>query len=226
MIRVLLRCLGFSEERDEQTVGESELEKQQEITLAETASNRLPQPSPVSIFQTCFQEDVTSPADFPTVKRFLSGQAWHGNGFLGPWHSMDQLSNPSVFEEVTACCPHKPQCCPHKPQCCHHRLLFDLINEVLLEIYESSFTYYPRALSFHCHVHPMPGGYRVLEEVWARISRTLSLRPEVDQSVDRGVANDLGKDVGWMNLQLETEYVALELEDLIFDQLVEQVICS
>ncbi|CAL5334205.1 unnamed protein product [Camellia sinensis] len=266
------------EERDEQTVGESELEKQQEITLAETASNRLP-PSPVSIFQTCFQEDVTGPADFPTskgnygnekessvdspscscniansetfkmanksvknynhtksftnniadfnyVREVLEWSGLDGNGFLGPWHSMDQLSNPSMFEEVTACCPHKPQCCPHKPQCCHHRLLFDLINEVLLEIYESSFTYYPRALSFHCHVHPMPGGYRVLEEVWARISRTLSLRPEVDQSVDRGVANDLGKDVGWMNLQLETEYVALELEDLIFDQLVEQVICS
>ncbi|KAL7247513.1 hypothetical protein ACSBR2_002430 [Camellia fascicularis] len=259
-------------ERDEQTVGESELEKQQEITLAETASSRLPQPSPVSIFQTCFQEDVTSPADFPTskgnygnekessvdslscscniansetfkianksvknynhtksftnniadfnyVREVLERSGLDGNGFLGPWHSMDQPLNPLVFEEVTASCP-------HEPQCCHHQLLFDLINEVLLEIYDSSFTYYPRALSFNCHVRPMPGGYRVLEEVWARISRTLSLRPEVDQSVDSGVAHDLGKDVGGMNLQLETECVALELEDLIFDQLLEEVICS
>ena len=72
----------------------------------------------------------------------------------------------------------------------------------------------------------MPVKYNVVDDAWARISRTLSSRQGVDQSMDCVVAQDLGKDDGWMNLQLETECVGLELEDIIFDELLEEIFCS
>ncbi|KAF2300355.1 hypothetical protein GH714_012337 [Hevea brasiliensis] len=43
------------------------------------------------------------------------------------------------------------------------------------------------------------------------------------QSLDDIVAQDMAKDDGWMNLQLDVEDIALDLEDLIFDELLDEV---
>ncbi|XP_028058961.1 protein TRM32-like [Camellia sinensis] len=166
-------------------------------------------------------------ADFNYVSDILECSGFNENGFHGPWYSQDQPLNPLVFDEVEDCWPHESQHYEEKIYACfHHQLLFDIINEVLLQIYDSSFPYYPKALSSNCRICPMPVRYHVLDEVWARISKTLSLRPRVDQSVDHVVSHDLGTDDGWMNLQLESECVALALEDMIFDELLEEVMCS
>ncbi|PSR90070.1 hypothetical protein CEY00_Acc30267 [Actinidia chinensis var. chinensis] len=170
------------------------------------------------------QDNRQDNADFEYVSNILERSGFDGTG---PWHLLDQPLNPLVFEEVEAFWPHEPQ---HSGEeifaGCHHQLLFDLINEVLVQIYDSSFTYYPKALSVNCHIPPMPVKYSVVDDAWTRISRTLSSRQGVDQSVDCVVAQDLGKDDGWMNLQLETECVGLELEDIIFDELLEEIFCS
>ncbi|XP_028090654.1 protein TRM32-like [Camellia sinensis] len=166
-------------------------------------------------------------ADFNYVSDILECSGFNENGFHGPWYSQDQPLNPLVFDEVEDCWPHESQHYEEKIYACfHHQLLFDIINEVLLQIYDSSFPYYPKALSSNCRICPMPVRYHVLDEVWARISKTLSLRPGADQSVDHVVSHDLGTDDGWMNLQLESECVALALEDMIFDELLEEVMCS
>ncbi|KAA8549265.1 hypothetical protein F0562_000949 [Nyssa sinensis] len=279
---------GLSEEMDELTVGESSSHKEQEIT-----GLGLPQPSSVVVQQSCFQEDATTPAEFPIseglecrhngfdekdssvnskpcseaeslswtcstlkpenyenasksvknqrhvelytkddddfnyVREILERSGFIRNSFLGTWHLPDQPVNPSVFEEVEVCWPHELECSVEDIWgCCHHQLLFDLVNEVLLQIYDKSFTYYPKSLSFSCHIRPVPVGYRVLEEVWSSISGCLSFRQELEHPLDCVVAQDMAKDDGWMSLQLETECVALELEDLIFDELLEELICS
>ncbi|KAL6967519.1 hypothetical protein U1Q18_033327 [Sarracenia purpurea var. burkii] len=275
------KIIGFGDKMGEQTVRESKLDKEQEITLAEIASNKLPQPKPVSVLRSSSTEDETSSADFPTseglecrshdvgdkessvdsecrscsenpenintanknaknhrhielctidnadfnyVSNILKSSGFDGNGFLGPWHSMEQPLNPLLFEEVEAGWPHEPSCSGDETFAYwHHQLLFDLINEVLIQIYDSSITYYPRALSFSCRIRPMSMGYPFLEEVWERISRTLSSREGVGPSVDCVVTEDLRKDDGWMDLRLETECVALELEDMIFDELLEEI---
>ncbi|XP_052188619.1 uncharacterized protein LOC127798990 [Diospyros lotus] len=167
--------------------------------------------------------------DFDFVHAILEHSGFNGNSFLGTWHSLDQPLSPLVFEEVKACWPHESQCSGEETYtCCHHQLMFDLINEVLLQIRDSSFTYYPKELSFSCRLRPMPVNLRhhILEEVWGRISKIRSLRLGMDQSVDCAIVQDLGRDDGWMNLQMETECVALELEDMILDELLEEIICS
>ncbi|GFS37874.1 TRM32-like protein [Actinidia rufa] len=279
--------LSLGEEMEEQTVKESNLEKEKEVTLRETASGRLPQPRPVSVLQSCSQEDVISPNDFPAsedldckfsdvdetessvdpqyrsssdaltwscsianpesfrianksvenhrqnnadfdyVSDILERSGFNRTGFLGQWHSLDQPLNPLVFEEAEACWPHEPQRYGDEIfSSCHHQLLFDLINEVMVQIYDTSFTYYPKVLSVNCRIPPISPKYNIVDDAWARISRTLSSRQGVDQSMDCVVAQDFGKDDGWMNLQLETECVGLELEDIIFDELLEEILCS
>lgn len=45
-----------------------------------------------------------------------------------------------------------------------------------------------------------------------------------DQTVDGIVALDLWSDDSWMNLQLESEHVALELEYMFLNELLEEII--
>lgn len=167
-------------------------------------------------------------AEFNYVRIVLELSGFIKAEHLGTWYSLDQPLNPSLFKELEAL--FHPELEDYGEEidgsCDYHRPLFDLINDTLLEIYERSFTYFPRAFSFNHHIHPMPKGHHLLEEVLAKISKYLSLRPELDQSLDDIVARDLTKGDAWMNLQFDNECVTLELEDLIFDQLLDELICS
>ncbi|XAR58993.1 hypothetical protein NMG60_11014601 [Bertholletia excelsa] len=287
-----VKMFGLVNEREEQKREDSNMDKEMEITLEEASSNNLPEPSPISVVQSCFQGDVTSPADFQIpegvvcrsdyvdkkesenesysssgsfsrssahpdnfkietssvddskpielftnsnaefryVRDILERSGFMGNDFLEPWHSPDGPLNPRVFEEADACWPHEPHCNgPYGEEICScldHQLLFDLTNEVLLQILDCSSLYYPRPLSSNCHVRPLPVGCHVPEEISGRISKAFSLRPEADQTLDSIVGQDLWKDDRWMNLQLESECIALELEDLIFDELLEELLSA
>ncbi|XAR60588.1 hypothetical protein NMG60_11034023 [Bertholletia excelsa] len=171
------------------------------------------------------KSSIIDGTDFNYVSHILEQSGFNENGFFGPWYSENQLLNPLAFEEIEACWSQEPQY--SGDEICsssHHRLLFDMVNEALLQIYDSSFTYYPKALNSNCHMHPIPKDYHILKDVWARIIRTSSLGPRADQLTDSIVAQDLAKEDGWMNLQLESECAALELEEMIFDELLEEIL--
>ncbi|KAL9255978.1 TRM32-like protein [Drosera capensis] len=108
--------------------------------------------------------------------------------------------------------------------CLRRKLLFDLIDEALLHIFDRSCTYYPKALSLMCQVRPVPTGMDVFKDVRAYISTYFSLRPVSDPWLDGAAAHDLSKNKGWMSLQHDSESVALQLEDLIFNELLAEVL--
>ncbi|XP_056170396.1 LOW QUALITY PROTEIN: uncharacterized protein LOC115692804 [Syzygium oleosum] len=164
---------------------------------------------------------------FNYVKDVLELSGFGGNESLGRWHSGGQPVDPSVYEEVEGCSmPNLESLENNEGGHYDHLILFDLINEVLVNIYQRSFGYHPRPLSSLCRVHPMPEGFRVLEEVWASISFYTSLRPELDPAMDYVTARELERHDGWMNLRFDSECVGLELEDLILDDLLEELICT
>ncbi|XP_050379459.1 uncharacterized protein LOC126796772 [Argentina anserina] len=171
------------------------------------------------------QVDQRDMIEFNYVRDVLELSGLNGNEGLGTWHADDPPVCPLVYEGVEGCFVLDPDCVGNKEDGeCDHLLLFDLINEVLMEIYGRSHNYCPRALSSLCDIRLMPAGHRVLKEVWTLISWYLSLRPDVDQSLDYVVSNDLAKNDGWMNLQFDSECIGIELEDLIFDELLEEAI--
>ncbi|XP_015582786.1 uncharacterized protein LOC8268287 isoform X1 [Ricinus communis] len=191
--------------------------------VAESGIEKIEVPSK----QIQFQVGAKDKAEFDYVKDILELSGFTKNELLGTWHSDDQPVDPSLFEEVAGCMFLDPECSgTEEGYLCYHLLLFDLINEVLMETYARSYTYYPMPLSTLSHIRPMPVGYHVLEEVWTNISWYLSSIPEPDQLLDHIVSRDLAKSDGWMNLQFDSECVGLEVEDIIFYDLLEEVIFS
>lgn len=170
-----------------------------------------------------FQPNITENADFNYIRDILELSGFIDNEESETWHSVDQPLSPSVFKELEDYIHHDNEI---SENICNHQLLFDLVNETLVEMNEKSYTYFPKALSTNHLVPPMPKGNRLLNEVWSRTNSYLSLRPELDRSLDDVVARDLAKRDGWMDLEWEMEMVALELEDLIFDQLLDEILCS
>ncbi|GFP90144.1 protein trm32 [Phtheirospermum japonicum] len=160
-------------------------------------------------------------AEFNYVKDVLELSGFTRDELLGKWHSVEHPVDPSVFDEVEGggCLVAQPGNNDED-----HLLLFDLINEVLLDIHERSFYYWPVPLTVRSRIHQMPRGYRVLEEVWAEISWLLSWTPENDQSIDDAVSRDLEKHDRWMSLQMDAEFVGLEVEDLIFYDLLDEIV--
>ncbi|KAJ6895460.1 hypothetical protein NC651_021841 [Populus alba x Populus x berolinensis] len=166
-------------------------------------------------------------ADFNYLRDVLEVSGFIGPESLGTWYSLEQPLSPTLFKALEAYL-HKglESSSEDVAYNCDHLLLFDLINEELLDIYESSLAYFPKLFSFTQRVRPLPRGNNVIDEVWKRISWHRRSTSEMEQSIEDIVARDCEKSDGWMNLQLDAEDVALDLEDLIFDELVDEVICS
>ncbi|KAL5549964.1 hypothetical protein UlMin_000140 [Ulmus minor] len=163
-------------------------------------------------------------AEFSYVRDILEQSGFSGNGFLGAWQANAQPVNPLVYNEGEGCLVNDLDCSGNEEGKCDHLLLFDLINEVLMEIYRRSYSYCPFPLSDLSKIRPMPAGPYIFREVWRLISWYLRLRPEVGQSLDYVVSCDLARSDGWMNLQFESECVGLEIEEMIFDDLLDETV--
>ncbi|RDX85007.1 Protein TRM32, partial [Mucuna pruriens] len=172
-------------------------------------------------------EDTYNTSNFKYVKNVLEFSGFLGNENTQMRYTVDQPLKPSLFKDLDAILRHEIE--PSEEESINpydHQLLFNLVNEVLLEIYGRSPTYFPRPFSFNPSLHPMPKGNYLLNQVWNSVNSYLTLRPELDQTLDDVVGRDLAKRSGWMILQEEEECVALELEEMIMDDLIHEFIFS
>lgn len=164
--------------------------------------------------------------DLEYVRDLLERSGFTTNALRWKWHSLDQPLSPSVFEETEVHWHQELECTKEEDlwSYYHHQLLFELVNEELARLCDESWTYYPKAISSSCHIHHFPIGDRLPQEIFSRIVSLMSLKPEQMQSLDSVISFDLKKNDGWMNLQLESEGLALEIEDMIFDELLEELV--
>lgn len=147
------------------------------------------------------------------------------SSFIESGHTKDRPLNSSIFEGEEAHFYKKLESYWEKvDKDSDHQLLLDLVYETLHNVYEKSFIYFLKTFSSRSQIRPMPLGQYLLEEVREKVAWYLCLGPELDQSLDDVVGRDLRKGDDWMNLQSETEHIALELEDLILDELVHEIL--
>ncbi|KAK8950544.1 hypothetical protein KSP40_PGU007187 [Platanthera guangdongensis] len=104
------------------------------------------------------------------------------------------------------------------------QLIYDLIHEVIFEIYEHSTAPSPWLPHFRSKIRSMPTGSYLLDEVWAEIRRHLGSPEGFSTIVDDVFEQNFGKRDGWMNLYCDAECYGLLLEQLILDDLVDEII--
>ncbi|KAK8961462.1 hypothetical protein KSP40_PGU009005 [Platanthera guangdongensis] len=102
------------------------------------------------------------------------------------------------------------------------QLLYDLINEVFREIYANSPTPNLCLRRFRSKIRSMPEGNYLLKDVWDKIRRHLHSPLGLDATIDDLMAHTFAKNDGWLNLYCDAERVALQLELLILDDLLEE----
>ncbi|KAK9064153.1 hypothetical protein SSX86_015533 [Deinandra increscens subsp. villosa] len=179
-------------------------------------------------------ESVKDNAEFQFVRQVLEKSGFLKAELVGEWYSSYQPIDPLLFEEVETSFLQnklleeldsmKDEEVVQKIINDHHLLLFDLVNEAILEIHNKTYTYCPHPLTYRSKVSPKPVGCRLLEEVWDIVNMYLSWRPELQPSLDDAVSRDLAKGTGWMNLQPDAEFVGIELEELLVDDLLDELV--
>ncbi|KAG4155667.1 hypothetical protein ERO13_D03G125800v2 [Gossypium hirsutum] len=143
------------------------------------------------------------------------------NQCLHPWYSPHQPLNPLLFKQLeTLLHPELKHCSIDD-----HQLVFDLVNEALVGMSEKACVHkFPKP--FNRGIGLMFKGNAVLlQEVWRYVSGNMGFQQEHDGSLDDIVGRDMEKDA-WMFLQGEDDFVALELQELVFDGLLDELLCD
>lgn len=130
--------------------------------------------------------------------------------------STDQLIDPSLSDEV--------EFFPSK-LCYEQKLLFDCINEVLMEVCGHYFGCSPWVSFAKPYIRPVPNKENVLGEVWEGVLWHLLSLP-VPPTLDQTVRKDMAKSGTWMDLRYDTDTVGIEMGEAILEDLMEDTILS
>ena len=93
--------------------------------------------------------------------------------------------------------------------CADELLLFDLTNEVLLDMY--------REYVAHELKRQKPVGHRALKELWRRVSSQL------EQDVDSILSSDLAKADRWVEFRWDGDEVGDKVADFVLDSLITEL---
>ncbi|XP_043718994.1 uncharacterized protein LOC122666927 isoform X2 [Telopea speciosissima] len=158
-------------------------------------------------------EDKKSTFDYVKAVLRISGlRNW--DEFLEIWKYSDQLLDAPLFDEVEVLSGQL-----RKDQ----KLLFDCINEVLVEMYEHYFGCSPWVSFAKPNIRPIPVGENLIREVWEGIDFHL-LPQNQPLTLDRILQKDMAKAGKWMDLRFDIDIVGNEMRDIILEELTEETI--
>ncbi|XP_054783226.1 uncharacterized protein LOC129290475 [Prosopis cineraria] len=128
--------------------------------------------------------------------------------------SSNQILDQSLFDEGGFF--------PNQP--CHdQKLLFDCINEVLVDICWDYFGILPWASFLKPSIRPNPDMKKVVLMVWQRVCWHLLPFPR-PHTLDQIVHKDMAKSETWMDLRVNVETVITEMADDILAELMEETV--
>lgn len=128
--------------------------------------------------------------------------------------SSDQVLNPSLVDDVEFF---------SNPLCCDWQLLFDCINEVLMEVCQYHFGCSPWVSFAKPGIHLIPDMKSVTLEVSKGVYWHLLQLP-LPRTLDQIVRKDMERTVTWLDLQFDAETIGFELGESILGDLMEDTI--
>ncbi|CAN1249022.1 hypothetical protein LINPERPRIM_LOCUS6955 [Linum perenne] len=109
--------------------------------------------------------------------------------------------------------------------CCNKQLLFNCIDEVLMEVYDCYFGCSPALSVGKPVIRPIPDMKHTIDEVWERLHWHLLPLPS-PHTLDQVVRKEMAKIGAWMDLRRDTETVLVDISGAVFEELIEDtVIC-
>ncbi|XP_030533648.1 uncharacterized protein LOC115743139 [Rhodamnia argentea] len=220
----------------------------------ELVIDRSDRPSPVSVLEPLFTEDDISPAcpvpvelstqsllvefedDFSTtdeeiylrnfeaekelvfeyVKKVLEVSNLDCDDLYLKSQSSDQLIELSVLDEVDFFGDHLHS---------DHKLLFDCINEVLLEVFEYDGSCYPSVSFVKRRINPIPNMKYAVLEVCRGVHWHLLPLP-LPRSLEQIVQKDMSRMGTWMGLHFDVQNIGVEMSEAIIAELIEEIMSS
>ena len=130
--------------------------------------------------------------------------------------SSDKILDPLLFDQVEF----------FSNMLCHEqKLLFDCINEVLMEVCWHYFGVSPWVSFVNPGIRPTPNMKKVILKVWEGVCwHVLPLPPS--HTLEPIVRKDMARNGTWMDLRLDAEIVGFEMGDTILAELMEDTILS
>ncbi|CAI0441471.1 unnamed protein product [Linum tenue] len=116
---------------------------------------------------------------------------------------------------------HEFEFCPN--QLCHDKqLLFNCIDEVLMEIYDCYFGSSPGlSLGNPATIRPIPDMNHTIDEVHERLHWHLLPLPS-PLTLDQVVKKDMAKNGSWMDLRRDSETTLVDICEAVFEHLIEE----
>ncbi|CAI9764848.1 unnamed protein product [Fraxinus pennsylvanica] len=162
---------------------------------------------------TCMEAEESA---YEYVEAVLLGSGLSWDDFLLRWLSLYEILDPSLFDEVKL----------FPGQSCHDKKpLFDCTNEVLEELCESYFGCFTGVSYTNLNIRPVPKRMDLIQEVWKQVECHL-FQHFPPHSLDQFIEKDMAKSGKWMNIRVDIEHIGIEMEETIFDELVDDTILS
>ncbi|CAL9208043.1 unnamed protein product [Musa hybrid cultivar] len=174
----------------------------------ESYSKVIASPDVNGSFRDCLQ-DYQAMSDYVKVLLEASDLT---NEFSERWNMTAQLLEPALFDEIGIFFFFLQD---------DPKLLFDCINEVLVEIQERFFKCTPWLSFIQQNVLPVPRGESLIQEVSKGLERHLHI--QLPKTLDQVIRKDL-EGRSWMDLRFETENTTNEVCETILDDLMEETV--
>jgi hypothetical protein len=220
----------------------------------ESTADIFERPSPVSVLDSIFMEDDISPASnrFQSADAPIRSLQIHFEEFdlfvEQPFYSKTGTEgNKSVFEYVEAVLQASGLNCDDLylmsisseqlldpsligrveflPDHDQTKLLFDCINEILVEVHEHYFGCSPWVSFIKPNIRTLPSMNHVVCEVSQGVNWHIIPLP-LPRTLDQIVRKDMAKSGSWMDVRLDTGSIGCEMGEIILEDLMEDAILS
>lgn len=153
---------------------------------------------------------------FECVKLVMVASGFNWDEFHTKWLSSDQILDPSLVDEVEYF---------SIQLCCDQKLLFDCINEVLVEVCEHYFGCSPFLSFVKPGIRPLPNKKSAIHEISEVVYWHLLQLPHPN-TLDKIVTKNLAGTGTWLDLRFDTETIGFGLGEAILGELLEDIVLS
>ncbi|KAH0970629.1 hypothetical protein GBA52_022785 [Prunus armeniaca] len=153
---------------------------------------------------------------FDFVKSVMQAYGFNWDDICVKWLSSDQLIEPSLCDEV--------ELFPNQ-LCYDQNLLFDCINEVLVEVCGRCYGCFPWVSSVKPSIRLVPDMKTAIHEVWTGVYWHLLPLP-LPHTLDQIVTKDMSRTGMWMDLRFDIETIGVDMGEAILQELMEDTILS